>query len=530
MVLFKKNKIDSITGSFFNLNKKKEMFKPLTNRKIPAVMATQHPDNAGIPFWHSSPFIGDQDEVDELFHNLSILENDEYMWDWEGKFADEAMIEKLVSKYFDFFSKKQIGKDVFVTLRIPNIWEEKSFKLSRAYMSILSAAEFANSLKLQAPPVFELILPMTKRADQLIYIQETFQKTSNFKQDVFGDSELGQGFVHIVPIFESFEDLVGSKKLLEEYLEKFQEVFKFKPDHLRVFIARSDPALNAGFVPAGVACKIALGNFAQLEKETGITISPIIGCGSLPFRGGLTPENIDEILDLYAGAKTLTIQSAFRYDYPLETAQKAIAQIQEFLPKQHATDFTDQEIEDLIEISNHFREAYCETVEKIAPLINDFASFVPKRRSRVQHIGLFGYSRGVGEAQLPRAIGFTGALYSMGLPPEFIGTGRGLAKLNEKQLALLEKSFPTLRNWLLKSGRMLNIENIKTLSHDYPELKNVIVDIENVCKILSLDLEPKSVTELLHRNLTSNILLKKNAGLTFDLDVVEAAKLRKSLG
>jgi len=77
-------------------------------------------------------------------------------------------------------NKKQIGKDVLVTLRIPNIWEEKSFKLSRAYMSILSAAEFTNSLKLQSPPVFEVILPMTKRADQLIHIQETFQKTSKF--------------------------------------------------------------------------------------------------------------------------------------------------------------------------------------------------------------------------------------------------------------------------------------------------------------------------------------------------------------
>lgn len=506
------------------------MFKPLSKRKIPAVMATQHPDNAGTPFWHNNPFISDQDEVDELFHNLSTLENDEYMWDWEGKFADEAMIEKLVSKYFDFFSKKQIGKNVFVTLRIPNIWEEKSFKLSRAYMSILSAAEFANSLKLQAPPVFELILPMTKKADQLIYIQETFQKTSNFKQEVFGDSELGEGFVHIVPIFESFEDLTGSKKLLEEYLEKFGKIFKFKPEHLRVFIARSDPALNAGFVPAGIACKIALANFARLEKETGINISPIIGCGSLPFRGGLTPDNIDEIVDLYAGARTLTIQSAFRYDYPLENVKSAIAKIQKELPKQNATNFTDKEIDELIEISDHFRKEYCKTIEKIAPLINEFAAFIPKRRARVQHIGLFGYSRGVGEAQLPRAIGFTGALYSMGLPPEFIGTGRGLSKLNKKQLALLEKAFPTLRAWLLQAGRMANIENIKALSKKHPALKDVLEDIAFVEKIFKLNLEPKQVHELLHRNLTSNILLKKAAGLSFDLDIIEAAKLRKSIG
>ncbi len=506
------------------------MFIPQKNRKIPAVMATQHPDNAGTPFWHSASFISDQDEVNELYHNLSVLGNDEYMWDWEGKFADEAMIEKLVGEYHDFFSKKQIGQDVFVTLRIPNIWEEKSFKLSRAYMSILSAAEFTKSLNLQSPPVFELILPMTKKADQLIYIQDTFQKTSNFKESVFGNSEFGEGFVHIIPIFESFFDLTGSKKLMEEYLEKFQKTFGFLPENIRTFIARSDPSLNSGFVASGVACKVALSNFAKLEKETGVAISPIIGCGSLPFRGGLTPENIDEAIDLYAGAKTLTIQSAFRYDYPIEEVQSAIAKIQELLPQQVAVDFSQEETEELIKISEKFRTAYRKTIEELAPLINEFASFIPKRRSRVQHIGLFGYSRGMGKAQLPRAIGFTGALYSMGLPPEFIGTGRGLAELDSKQLLLLEKAFPTLQNWLLKSGRMINIENIKTLSEISPCLKEVLTDIEIVQKTFNLDLRPNNINEMLHRNLTSNILLKKEAGLPFDTDIVEAAKLRKSIG
>ena len=95
------------------------------------------------------------------------------------------MIEKLVSHHHEFFSRKQIGRDFFITLRIPNIWEEKSFKLSRAYMSILSSSEFASSLNLKSPPVFELILPMTTRADQLLYIQDTFRKTAQFKKEVF---------------------------------------------------------------------------------------------------------------------------------------------------------------------------------------------------------------------------------------------------------------------------------------------------------------------------------------------------------
>ena len=494
-------------------------------------MATQHPDNAGVPFWHDSPFIGEQSEVDELYFNLSVLGNDEYMWDWEGKFADEAMIEKLVSKYFDFFRTQQIGRDLFITLRIPNIWEEKTFKLSRAYMSILSAAEFTHSLGLEAPPVFELILPMTKRADQLIHIQDTFAKTARFKETVFGDSAVGDGFVHMIPIFESVDDLLGSAELVEDYLDTFRSVIGFQPDHFRTFIARSDPSLNAGFVSAALACKVALRNFGLLSEKRGIPMYPIIGCGSLPFRGGFTPENIEEVVDLYAGARTLTIQSAFRYDYPLETVQKGIKELRTLLPRREAPTMEEDEMREVLRIIELFKQPYCHTVEEIAPLINDFATHIPKRRSRVQHIGLFGYSRGVGEATLPRAIAFTGALYSMGIPPEFIGTGRALSKLkNHGGLALLEKHFPVLRTWLLQSGRFINMENVRKLSKDFPALKEVLNDIEFVQEILSLDLKPQSVTEMLHRNLTSNILLKKEAGLDFKQEIVEAAKLRKSLG
>ena len=164
-------------------------------------MATQHPDNAGAPFWQNGPFISDTQEVDEVFHNFAELGNDEYLWDWEGKFGGESMLEKVLSKHHEFFKKKQVGKDVFITLRVPNIWEEKTFKLSRAYMSVISAAEFMHSLKLSTPPVFEFILPMTKRADQLIYLQETFKKTTELKEKIFGEENLGEGFVHIIPFY-----------------------------------------------------------------------------------------------------------------------------------------------------------------------------------------------------------------------------------------------------------------------------------------------------------------------------------------
>lgn len=132
--------------------------------------------------------------------------------------------------------------------------------------------------------------------------------------------------------------------------------------------------------------------------------------------------------------------------------------------------------------------------------------------------------------QLPRAITFTAALYSMGIPPEFIGTGRALKKLSDQEIALLDKAFPTLRSWLLKSGRMANPENLKYLSKKHEALKEVIEDFASVQEVFGLDLRPKTTGELLHRNLTSNISLKKQSGIPFEVDIVEAAKLRKSIG
>ena len=75
----------------------------------------------------------------------------------------------------------------------------------------------------------------------------------------------------------------------------------------------------------------------------------------------------------------------------------------------------------LLGILGKCRQEYERQIEVIAPFINAVAAYVPARRARKLHIGLFGYSRCVAGVCLPRAISFATALYSVGIPPEFLG-------------------------------------------------------------------------------------------------------------
>lgn len=89
-------------------------------------MSTQHPDNVITPFFSENSEIGGEDEIQEAYYVFSHLGCDEQMWDFEGKEVDNYVVKKLLTKYEDFFRENIIGKDVFITLRVPNPSVEKS--------------------------------------------------------------------------------------------------------------------------------------------------------------------------------------------------------------------------------------------------------------------------------------------------------------------------------------------------------------------------------------------------------------------
>ncbi len=500
------------------------------DRKIPILMASQHPDNISSPYWKKDPFVTTYEETEECYRCYHDLGCDEYMWDWEGKLVDEAVIDRLLRKYNEYFSKHQIGRDLFLTMRIPNQAYESGYRNARAFMGMLSAEEFVRDLKLNTPPLFELILPMTTNAEELMQIETTFQRTAQLKSEVF-EQKLGMDRVDVIPLFEGVDNLVNSHAIIQKYFALYRKHFGHNPEYLRPFVARSDPALNSGIVATTLGIKIALSQFAQLAESTGIPMYPIIGPGGLPFRGHLHPQNVKHFVREYAGVYTAVIQSSFRYDWPMDEVKAALKYLKRELPKRQAVTIPPQDRQGLLKIIAIFENHYRKTVEKLADQINDIAAYVPSRRERMLHIGLFGYSRKVGKKALPRAIKFTSALYSIGIPPELIGVGRGLADIKQAGLMdLLFKYYVNLEHDIKNAGYYLNRENLQFLVNDSATWKEVQKDVTLIEEILGLELGPRALEHYIHRNSTSNVYFLKQDGRDFVKEIEWAAKWRKSLG
>ncbi len=489
-------------------------------------MFSQHPDHAQKPYWHKRELIKTHDELKECYLMFKELKGQEVMWDWEGKLVDEAVIERLLGKYTDFFRKNQIGDKVFLTFRVPNPRVESGYRLGRAFMVILSGQELSFSAGFTSSPLFEIILPMTESANEMIKVQMNFAKITEAVSDSFGSNGFKEKTIEIIPIFESVETILDSGKIVRKYAELYQQQFRKKIPYFRPFCARSDPALNSGIVPTTLAIKWALSEYAAFSNATKIPTYPIIAPGTLPFRGGLTPQSVDDFIKEFAGIRTLVIQSAFRYDYPLNTVKTAIKKISKTIAKFETKLIPKSTFEEIKTIIPWFEDPYRESVEKLAPLINKVAASIPERRERVQHIGLFGYSRQMGKIKLPRAIGFTASCYSLGIPPELIGTGRGLRKaIKTGKLKLIESLYQQLRPALQRSGCYLQKEAVTKLG-----IKGLEEDILAIEEYLGGKLGPKTEDESKHAKLVQKIILKLEKGQNPKKEIEQAAILRQALG
>lgn len=501
-------------------------------RKIPLVMATQHPDNASAPYWEKDGdgFVSAQEEVMEAQSAFADLGVDEYMWDWEGKYVDEAVVERFFTEHHKYFRRNQLGRDNFLTFRIPNIWQEKGYSLARAYMAMLTAADMARDLHMGERPLFEVILPMTKTAQQLLHIQTTFTKLARVKHKLFEDHTKAFDYIEVIPLVEEVSGMFSIATLLDRYVELHKKYYSRAPKYIRPFLARSDPALIAGIIPAVIGNKIALSELYQWSDRTGIVVYPIIGAGSLPFRGSCAPDNIDKFLEEYRGIRTVTVQSAFRYDYPLKLVKSAIAKIKQQVPGTRPMYYSPRDAKIIALVVKKAEQHYRAAVTSVANDMHEVSEAVPRRRERRLHIGLLGYSRTIGKKEFPRAITYTAAMYSLGVPPELIGTGRILRSLTKSEGELVHQVYHCLEHDIKLAGRYLNKENLQFMAKRNRAWRDIAKDIQYLEQYFGVMLGPRTSNEYLHRNATSNIYYQRQLRKDFHVEVLRAGKLRASLG
>jgi phosphoenolpyruvate carboxylase len=362
-------------------------------------------------------------------------------------------------------------------------------------------------------PIFEVILPMTASSECLDRIYRYYcdfvvgkQQKSLREKDITIAEWIGEfkpDKVNIIPLFEDWEHMLAAHSITRAYLKNK------KMQYQRVFLARSDPAMNYGLISAVLLNKIALQRLQALSKEIDVKIYPIVGVGSAPFRGNLKPQTIERVIKEYPNVHTFTIQSAFKYDNPPAEVREAIRKLQErkaSLP---------QEIDEekCLRIMKKYSDEYVRQIVELAPIINRVAKYIPGKRKRKLHIGLFGYSRSIGGITLPRAITFTAALYSIGLPPEILG----LNALDSNDFQFIKKVYVNFEDDLKDA--------LKYFNKDTPFLPQ---DLKKKVRDFLESFQPDDE----YKRITNCILTSLNEGRTGEVGehILRAASLRKFLG
>lgn len=229
--------------------------------------------------------------------------------------------------------------------------------------------------------------------------------------------------------------MLSSDKIIKEYLDGKDL------KHQRVFLARSDPALNYGLISAVLINKIVLEKLDELEERLKVKIHPIIGVGAAPFRGNFNPYSFKNSLKEYPSVDTFTIQSVFKYDYPEEEVREAIEKIKSKTKGKALKSDTNKQMEIIERTSRGYRVQ----IEKLADVINRISQFVPSRRPKNFILGSLATLRSLLILKIKPIYPERLNLLHPYIPSEFPG--------NNRSTLFKQGGFPIFERCLFKMGR-----------------------------------------------------------------------------
>lgn len=451
--------------------------------RIPSTMMTQHPDSA-------SRYVSVRDEPREAIDALTPqpigLGLEEVMVDYEGKLTPYHQTAEIA---LGLVERGLVpGRDVMVTPRISSATKETVFHQLMALMSVIeSNYQLASSGSQGA--IREVIVPMVETASELVDVRRRIQDVIELGHKEFGGS-LDPDAVQVVPLIEEVPELLTAGRFLGEYLDH-ASASGYAVPYLRLMFGRSDSAMVYGMVPSVLSVKIAISDCCRMGSERGIEVHPIFGGGTLPFRGHVSLDNLERLAADFAGIRTVTVQSGLRYDCGSEAARQVAIKADELLHGVTPLSYSAAERDELTTLVGIFTRHYLDSFSQLLPTVIGLSELMPRQRDRLARKSAVGYARAAAQpdklakeiadpeissiiasieparaSNLPRAISFTGALYSIGLPPEFLGTGRGLSEVFERYgkdgLDRLHEFYPGLRADLTRAASFANLETAAT--------------------------------------------------------------------
>ncbi len=478
-----------------------------SDRKIPSTSATQCADNVCRPFWSFKETSTASDDFFDCYVAFKELNCHEYMWDWKGRKLDEVLVMRLMQHYRKFFRKRQLGRDFFVTFRVDSSFSLE--ELGRLYMAIINSNAFAQRQDFHPLPLFE-VAPSVTASSSLVKFSNLYNESVGIAAEKL-KQDCNPKVVSILPAHDFGSDDWYSQ--LKVYLDSVQSSFRRKLDHFRPLIPRSSLADGVGFVAAALATRRSLSSYASFSRITGVKSYPVVDAGPLMFRGGLNPSSLKSFMENCPGARSVTITPAFRYDYGLEGVKESISALNRMLPRNRPVEYSREEISRLLVVERIFVKHFEKALSALPKLdvISDRMKLINSNAGEERRTSF--------------------SLYSLGVPPELLGTGNAILEcIKEGVIKDLEYFYPNVKEDLVRAGALLNKENLRLLSETHKGWQSLLSEVKLIQDYTDSALGPDSTDSFIHRNHTSNVFHLWSTKRKFSRDLLAAARFRHCLG